>query len=61
MEVRSREGKWVGISGRARVVVYNSEKLTEADLPDSILDFTDSKWKGPYRLAARQRFPSRRS
>ena len=46
MEVRSREGKWVGISGRARVVVYNSEKLTEADLPDSILDFTDSKWKG---------------
>ena len=46
LQVRSREGKWVGISGRARVVVYNTENLTEADLPDSILDFTDPKWKG---------------
>ncbi len=45
-DVRSRDGKWVGISGRARVVVYNSEKLSEADLPDSILAFTDPKWKG---------------
>ncbi len=46
VQVRSREGKWIGISGRARVVVYNTEKLSEADLPDSILDFTDPKWKG---------------
>ena len=45
-QVRSREGKWVGISGRARVVVYNTEKLKETDLPDSILDFTDPKWEG---------------
>lgn len=46
VEVRSREGNWVGISGRARVVVYNTDELTEADLPRSILDFTDPKWKG---------------
>ena len=45
-QVRSREGKWVGISGRARVIVYNTEKLSEADLPDSILEFTDPKWRG---------------
>lgn len=43
---RSPEGKWVGISGRARVVVYNTEKLSEADLPDDIWDFTDPKWGG---------------
>ena len=43
---RSQDGRWVGTSGRARVVAYNSEKLSESDLPDSILDFTDSKWKG---------------
>ena len=43
---RSPEAKWVGISGRARVVVYNTNALTEADLPDSIWDFTDPKWKG---------------
>ena len=43
---RSPQGKWVGISGRARTIVYNSEKLAEADLPDDIWDFVDSKWKG---------------
>jgi iron(III) transport system substrate-binding protein len=43
---RSPVGKWVGLSGRARVVVYNTEKLTEADLPDDIRGFTDPKWKG---------------
>ena len=43
---RSPQGKWVGISGRARVVVYNTAVLSEADLPSSIEDFTDAKWKG---------------
>jgi iron(III) transport system substrate-binding protein len=43
---RSPESKWVGISGRARVVVYNTDSLTEADLPSSIEGFTDPQWKG---------------
>ncbi|MFQ5878995.1 MAG: iron ABC transporter substrate-binding protein [Dehalococcoidia bacterium] len=43
---RSPQGKWVGLSGRARVVVYNTEKVSEADLPDDIGGFTDPKWKG---------------
>ena len=43
---RSPTGQWVGISGRARTVVYNTERLTEADLPDDIFDFIDPKWKG---------------
>ena len=43
---RSPDGEWVGVSGRARVVVYNTEALTETDLPDSILDFTDPAWSG---------------
>lgn len=43
---RSIDGKWVGISGRARVVVYNTSQLNEQDLPDSISDFTDPAWKG---------------
>ena len=45
-EFRSPEGLWVGISGRARVVVYNTEALTPEDLPADIWDFTDPKWKG---------------
>jgi len=43
---RAADGSWVGITGRARTVVYNTEQLTDADLPGSIMDFTDPKWKG---------------
>ncbi|MFY2557441.1 iron ABC transporter substrate-binding protein [Corallococcus terminator] len=43
---RSPTGLWVGASGRARVVAYNTKKVKPADLPKSILGFTDAKWKG---------------
>ena len=43
---RSPEGKWVGLSGRARAVVYNPERTSEADLPDDVWDFVDPEWKG---------------
>lgn len=44
--LRSPEGEWVGTSGRARVVAYNTDALSEGDLPPSILDFTDPEWEG---------------
>ncbi len=43
---RSPDGTWVGVSGRARTVVYNTDRLSEDDLPDSILDFTSPEWRG---------------
>jgi iron(III) transport system substrate-binding protein len=43
---RSDDGRWVGVSARARVVAYNTDNVDPADLPDSILDFTDPQWKG---------------
>src|SRR5690606_24619151 len=43
---RAESGRWVGLSGRARTVVYNTERLQADDLPDSILDFTDPQWQG---------------
>ena len=42
----SPNGRWVGLSGRARTVVYNTERLGPEDLPDSLSGFTDPKWKG---------------
>ena len=45
-QFRADDGKWVGISGRARVMVYSTERLTEDELPESIWDLTDPKWRG---------------
>ena len=43
---RSPDGNWVGTSGRARVVAYNTAALSEDELPESIFAFTDPEWEG---------------
>ena len=44
---KSDKGLWVGISGRARVVVYSTTNgISPTELPTSILEFTNSKWNG---------------
>ena len=43
---RSPDGLWVGLSGRARVAAYNTDQLAETDLPASVLDLTDERWRG---------------
>ena len=42
----SEEGLWVGLTARARVLAYNTDELTEADLPSSVKDLTDPSWNG---------------
>ena len=42
----SPSGRWIGLSGRARTVVYNTERLAPEDLPDDLTGFADPKWKG---------------
>ena len=44
---RSRDGDWIGVSGRARAIVYNAAAVDpERDLPDSITGFTAPEWNG---------------
>ena len=43
---RSPDGTWVGVSGRARVLVYNPERIAETNLPPTLDALTDPSWKG---------------
>lgn len=44
----AEERDWIGISGRARTVVYNSEVIQnpESELPDDMFGFADPQWDG---------------
>ena len=42
---RDPEGRWVGVTGRARVVAYNPDAVEQAELPPSPFGLTDPKWK----------------
>ena len=48
---RDSGGKWVGTSGRTRVLAYNTDALTEDQVPDSVFDLTDPAWKGKVGIA----------
>ncbi len=39
------EGLWVGVTGRARTVVYSTTNLSEADLPGDMWGFKEPVWK----------------
>jgi iron(III) transport system substrate-binding protein len=43
---RPAHGNWVGIAARSTVFVYNKDKLGAAQLPASLLDLAEPKWKG---------------
>ncbi|MBD2247668.1 iron ABC transporter substrate-binding protein [Nostoc sp. FACHB-888] len=43
---RSAKGHWLGISGRARVIDYNTKLVKQGELPKSISQLTDPKWRG---------------
>ena len=51
---RSPAGLWIGTSGRARTIIYNTDAINpETDLPPSILDFTAPEWRGRVGWAPR--------
>ncbi|MGM3306651.1 iron ABC transporter substrate-binding protein [Anabaena sp. WFMT] len=43
---RSPKGHWMGISGRARVLNYNTKLVKKNQLPNSISDLTKPQWRG---------------
>ena len=42
---RARDGDWVGVSARARVIAYAPARVRRRELPRSVLDLTDPRWR----------------
>ena len=50
-EFEASDGKWVGVTARQRVLVYNTEMVDAEDLPDSVLDLSDEQYAGEVAVA----------
>ena len=48
---KDNQHHWIGFSARARVLIYNKTMLKEEELPRSILDLTNEKYKGNLAIA----------
>ena len=60
-QYRPSTGKWTGVAARTTVFAYNKTKLTEAQLPKSIMDLQQPAVEGPLGRTARQgRLPGHR-
>ena len=47
----TRSRRWVGTSGRSRVLVYNTNELRTSELPQSVWGLTNERWKGKIGIA----------
>ena len=45
-QFRDATGKWVATSGRARVLVYSPDRVKPAELPKTLDELADDRWKG---------------
>jgi iron(III) transport system substrate-binding protein len=49
--LRDPDGRWVGVSGRVRVIAYNTDAVKAEDVPDTIDGVTDARWRGKVGIA----------
>jgi iron(III) transport system substrate-binding protein len=50
-EFRPASGMWTGIAARTTVFAYNTELLSEDELPSSMLDLSGPEWEGRWGAA----------
>ena len=48
---RPEHGRWTGIAARSTVFVYKKSKFTADKLPKSMMDLSESAWKGRWAAA----------
>jgi iron(III) transport system substrate-binding protein len=42
----AKDGSWMGVTARVRVVAYNPKLIDEKDLPETVMDFAEPQWQG---------------
>lgn len=47
----SSDGLWHGFAARVRVLIVNTQRVSPDEMPTSILDLVDPKWKGQVGIA----------
>ncbi|MCW2824203.1 MAG: iron transporter substrate-binding protein [Aeromicrobium sp.] len=45
-QYQAKSGRWMGFTARSTVLVYNKAKVAQSELPTSLLDLAEPKWKG---------------
>jgi iron(III) transport system substrate-binding protein len=50
-ELEAGDDTWIGLSGRVRTLVYNTDLVDPADIPDSVLDLAQPAYAGQVAVA----------
>ena len=48
---RAPTGTWTGVTGRARVIAYDPRTVPAAEVPKTVFDLTDPRWRGQVAIA----------
>lgn len=47
---RAEDNSWYGLSARTRILMYNKDLITEEEMPKTIAELADDKWKDQFAI-----------
>lgn len=47
---RAEDNSWYGLSARTRILMYNKDLITEEEMPKTIAELADDKWKDEFAI-----------
>lgn len=50
-QYRATNDTWTGVTGRARVIAYDPQSVPADQVPQSVFELTDEKWRGQVAIA----------
>lgn len=50
-QYRATNDTWTGVTGRARVIAYDPQSVPAEQVPQSVFELTDEKWRGQVAIA----------